>query len=216
MSFKRGAFIVIEGVDRSGKSTQCRKLVESLGVKGLKAELLTFPDRKTPIGGLISNYLTDKTCTLNDKAIHLLFAANRWEKNERIKDLLNNGCSVIVDRYSYSGIAYSSIKKDMDINWCMQPEVGLPKPDLVFLLTLTDEEMASRPGFGEERYENINIQKSVKAVFKKFAECEDNWKVISAADTIDKIHQQLLKDVLIKVKEVETSPIENLKFSKLY
>lgn len=111
MSLKRGALIIIEGVDRSGKSTQCRKLVGSLESKGIKAKLINFPDRSTHTGGLINKYLTEKNCSLNDKAIHLLFSANRWESYDKMKDLLNQGCTLIVDRYSYSGIAFSSVKK---------------------------------------------------------------------------------------------------------
>ncbi|XP_044760012.1 thymidylate kinase [Coccinella septempunctata] len=212
MSLKRGALIVIEGVDRSGKSTQCKKLVKSLQNRGIKAKLMNFPDRSTHTGGLINKYLTDKSCSLNDKAIHLLFSANRWESYDRMNDLLNQGFTLIVDRYSYSGIAFSSVKKHMDINWCKQPEIGLLKPDLVLLLTLSDEEMLKRPGFGEERYENINIQKSVKEVFNNLAYNEDNWKVMDAGGTIEDVHEKLLIEVLNKLKEVETSPLQHLNF----
>lgn len=79
----RGKFIVLEGLDRSGKTTQVAKLVERLD-----ARLQKFPgelnaefaktDRTTSIGKMIDAYLQSKT-DMDDRAIHLLFCANRWE-----------------------------------------------------------------------------------------------------------------------------------------
>lgn len=109
-NIKRGAFIVIEGVDRSGKSTQCKKLVEKLKNMNIPAQLMCFPDRTTKTGKLIDEYLKNENCNLNDQTIHLLFSANRWENVEKIKSLLFQGTTLIVDRYSYSGIVFSTAK----------------------------------------------------------------------------------------------------------
>lgn len=110
---KRGALIVIEGVDRSGKSTQCKKLVQSLEKMNIKSKLINFPDRSTTTGKLIDEYLKNKECKLPDEAIHLLFTANRWENLEKMKSLLNEGVTLVVDRYSYSGIVFSAVKKSI-------------------------------------------------------------------------------------------------------
>ena len=75
----RGLFVLFEGVDRCGKSTQARRLVDRLVRSGQPATLLRFPDRDTTIGGMINAYLTNKA-ELDDHAVHLLFSANRWEK----------------------------------------------------------------------------------------------------------------------------------------
>jgi hypothetical protein len=85
----RGAFIVFEGVDRSGKSTQSQKLVEKLTAKSIPVQTMRFPgirvsiclilDRTTPIGQVINSFLTNKDTKLNDQSIHLLFSVNRWE-----------------------------------------------------------------------------------------------------------------------------------------
>ena len=76
---RRGALIVLEGIDRSGKSTQARMLTEFLNSResGV-AELLRFPERSTAIGRMIDGYLKQES-EQDDRAIHLLFAANRWE-----------------------------------------------------------------------------------------------------------------------------------------
>lgn len=76
MKGQRGAFILFEGVDRCGKTTQCGKLVEALQARGLSAELWNFPDRTTHIGRVIDNYLKGSIET-DDAAIHLLFSVNR-------------------------------------------------------------------------------------------------------------------------------------------
>lgn len=102
---------MLEGVDRSGKSTQCRKLVESLKTLSIPAELMVFPDRTTYTGKLINEYLSSKDVDLNDYAVHLLFTANRWENVDKMKRLLFEGTTLVVDRYSYSGVAFSAVKK---------------------------------------------------------------------------------------------------------
>jgi len=75
----RGALIVLEGLDRSGKSSQCSRLASYLEGQGLSAELWRFPDKTTNVGQMISAYLTNSS-QLDDHTIHLLFSANRWEK----------------------------------------------------------------------------------------------------------------------------------------
>lgn len=108
---ERGALIVMEGLDRSGKSTQCKKLVESLEQRNIPAKFMNFPDRTTFIGKVINEYLRNKNCPLNNQTIHLLFSANRWENLEKMENLLREGVTLIIDRYSYSGIAYSYSKE---------------------------------------------------------------------------------------------------------
>lgn len=75
----RGAFILFEGVDRCGKTTQAHRLVATLCGSGQPAVFMRFPDRETSIGGQINAYLTG-AAEVDDRAIHLLFSANRWEK----------------------------------------------------------------------------------------------------------------------------------------
>ena len=75
----RGAFILFEGVDRCGKTTQARRLVERLNASGRAAVFMNFPDRTTAVGKQLNAYLTSAE-ELDDHAVHLLFSANRWEK----------------------------------------------------------------------------------------------------------------------------------------
>lgn len=94
--------------------------------------LKLFVDRKEPrLGPLIDDFLRNAK-DLNDsrELIHLLFSANRWALASQIREELKNGTTLVVDRYSYSGITYS-LAKGLDPLWTCQPEVGLPRPDLV-------------------------------------------------------------------------------------
>ena len=54
---RRGTFIVLEGLDRSGKSTQAKRLAKYLNDKGVKASNINFPNRTTAVGSLINSYL---------------------------------------------------------------------------------------------------------------------------------------------------------------
>lgn len=107
---RRGALIVVEGVDRVGKSTHCMKLVKRLNKDKCPAEYCNFPKRDTPVGQLIHQYLTGSS-KLDDHVIHLLFSANRWETVKDMREKLIAGTTLIVDRYAFSGVAYSAAKE---------------------------------------------------------------------------------------------------------
>lgn len=169
----RGQLILIEGLDRSGKSTQAKLLADRL-----KGSLVKFPDRSTHIGKIINQFLTDHTFDLSDESIHLLFSANRWEKAPEIKKLLSEGKFVVMDRYVYSGIAYSLAKESSrDVAWLYGPDVGLPKPDLTFFLTVSLEELGSRKGWGEERYEKEQFQMKVKDCFFQVLQADNDTSI---------------------------------------
>lgn len=186
---KKGFFILFEGCDGTGKTTQARLLAESNLLTPI--EQMCFPNRTTEIGKMIDQYLK-KSSDLNDQAIHLLFSANRWELAEKIKSLLNNGTSIICDRYWYSGVAYTAAK-GISIEWCKQPDVGIPEPDLVIFFDANVETLLSRRGFGEERYEKVEFQKKVRDNFLKLK--GDNWVVIDATKPIDEVTNEVQKVV---------------------
>jgi dTMP kinase len=75
----RGALLLFEGVDRCGKTTQAQRLAADLAAEGVPTAPMRFPDRTTAIGSKLHEYLT-RAEEMDDRAVHLLFAANRWEK----------------------------------------------------------------------------------------------------------------------------------------
>lgn len=100
---------MFEGCDRVGKTTQIQKLADAL-CKEHQVKVFKFPDRSTTIGKLIDEFLQRKK-TLDDHVVHLLFSANRWECIDEIRKQVEAGTTVLVDRYVYSGVAYSSAKE---------------------------------------------------------------------------------------------------------
>ncbi|XP_045201663.2 thymidylate kinase-like [Mercenaria mercenaria] len=204
---QRGALIVFEGVDRSGKTTQCNLLEERLNRDSGNVKLLKFPDRTTVIGEMINDYLGCKK-DVEDHAVHLLFSANRWERVPMMLELLNKGTTLIVDRYAYSGVAFTAAKPGFNIDWCKQPDIGLPRPDTVLYLTLSSEAAAKRGGFGEERYEQTDFQKTVAGNFELLK--DKSWQVIDADKSVDDLHRELLDICSKTIQDVGDKPIYKL------
>lgn len=174
MSSKRGAFILFEGIDRCGKTTQSKRLVSLLQQRGQNVKHIRFPNRETHIGKMIDAYLKN-AAELDDRTIHLLFSANRWEAAESIKRDLLDGITVVCDRYSYSGCSYTASKgiPGLDLDWCRRPEAGLPAPDAIFYLDLSVEEAQRRGGYGDERYEKEEMQRRVRENYLALREADE-------------------------------------------
>ncbi|XP_029904880.1 thymidylate kinase [Myripristis murdjan] len=210
MACKRGALIVLEGVDKAGKTTQCHKLVQALQRSGRPAEMMRFPDRTTTIGQLISAYL-EKKSDLEDHTVHLLFSANRWELVPLMKKKLEQGITLVVDRYAFSGAAFTSAKPGFSLDWCMKPDMGLPKPDVVMFLQLSPTEAALRGQFGEERYENSVFQRAVLQKFEQLMKDPSvNWKVIDASQNVEDVHMNIKNHSLKAITTAESQPLGEL------
>ncbi|KAH6611717.1 thymidylate kinase-domain-containing protein [Chaetomium sp. MPI-SDFR-AT-0129] len=162
----RGALVVLEGLDRSGKTTQVKLLEQRFVELGRKVKVMRFPDRTTPIGQMIDSYLKSQV-DMDDHVIHLLFSANRWEAAKSIAALLASGTTVLCDRYYHSGVVYSAAKQNpsLTLPWARAPEVGLPRPDLVLFLDLDENQAKARGGWGGEAYEKAAMQRRVRELF---------------------------------------------------
>jgi len=200
----RGLLVVFEGVDRSGKTTQSSRLVTKLLELGIPAMHMRFPDRTTATGKVINAYLQESVQT-DDRAIHLLFSANRWESRDSLIKYINEGKVVVTDRYAYSGAAFSAAK-GLDLEWCKGPDKGLPKPDKVIYLSLTTNEASKRGGFGTERYEKVEFQEKVKYQFENLI--EKDWDIIDASKNEDYISKEVT-DLILKMWEAPRSPLQS-------
>ncbi|ORY71526.1 thymidylate kinase-domain-containing protein [Pseudomassariella vexata] len=162
----RGAFVVFEGMDRAGKTTQAKLLQQRCIEEGRNVKFMRFPDRTTPIGQMIDNYLKGQA-EIEDHVIHLLFSANRWEALNTIQQALAAGTSVICDRYYHSGIVYSAAKQNplLSLSWAKAPEIGLPRPDMVLFFDLDEQVARERGGWGGEIYEKGEMQHRVRELF---------------------------------------------------
>jgi len=126
---KKVKFIVIEGLDGCGKTTQVKLLAEKLRKQGEKV-IETDEPTKGPVGKLIRQVL-EKKVILPPNALQLLFVADRGDHLRRtIKPALSAGKIVISDRYLWSTIAYGSL--NLDKNWllslhryCLYPNISI-------------------------------------------------------------------------------------------
>jgi len=208
----RGAFIVLEGVDRCGKTTQSGLLLKHLLTLGLAAMSVRFPDRTTAVGTLINQYL-QSTSELNDHAIHLLFSANRWEAVDDMKRKLHDGTTLVCDRYAHSGVAFSSAKENLTVDWCKRPDMGLPAPDAVIFLDLSPDEAEKRGGYGGERYEKRDMQLRVRQRFEELKKADEGripWYMIDAAKSVEDVTSDIAAIVDKVVEEVADQPLKEL------
>ncbi|CAG9536241.1 unnamed protein product [Cercopithifilaria johnstoni] len=191
----RGAFIVLEGCDRAGKSLQSRKLVERIKAAGKNADLISFPDRSSDLGKFIDRYLK-KEVEMEPKEAHLVFAANRQALMPLMMKKLLEGTHLVIDRYAYSGIAYTLAKgaENITMEWAKLADTGEFRPDCVVYFNLSFEEAQKRSGFGDERFEFSSFQEKVNAIMKKLAaEDRDLWKIVDASLSIEEVSENVWK-----------------------
>lgn len=192
---QRGLFIVLEGLDKVGKTTTSGELVKLLQKKyKRRAVYKTFPRRDSIIGKILNDYLLCEN-ELQEHVQHLLFAANRWEHMEEIDELLNDGVTIIMDRYSLSGIVYSMMH-GMDYEWCQGTENGMIQPDYTFYLNLDVMRQKERLADSVcDRYEeNMETQLQLRSIFEKLVKKDDSIVSINA--------NVATADILKQVEEV--------------
>ena len=138
---KKGKFIVIEGLDGSGATTQINLLTEFLNKKGIKAYYTKEPTDNV-IGGLIRGALSE-VYGLPDASLQLLFSADRGHHLERVVEpLMKNGNVVICDRYFWSTIAFGSVS--LDKKWLLTLQKYFRVPDLTIFLKVDPKECIKR------------------------------------------------------------------------
>ncbi|XP_016059138.1 PREDICTED: thymidylate kinase isoform X2 [Miniopterus natalensis] len=179
-------------------------------MKSLTFVYFSFLERSTEIGKLLSSYL-EKKREVEDHTVHLLFSANRWEQVPLIKEKLRQGITLVVDRYAFSGVAFTSAKGNFSLHWCKQPDVGLPKPDLVVFLKLRLAEAVERGGFGQERYEDGAFQERALRCFHQLMEDRTlNWKMVDASKSIEDVHKEIRTLSEDTMKAAAKRPLEEL------
>ena len=193
-----GRFIVFEGIDGAGKSTQIARLRAALEGMGYAVHQTAEPtDLDT--GRMLREALAGKTArTAAEMAA--LFTLDRIAHNKEIGEALAAGQIVICDRYYYSSLAYQGSLCDYE--WVKQMNVGCPeirRPDLCVFLDLAPKDAIARisaRGEAAEIYEKEETLALFRDTFHRvFASLEDRVAIVDAAPAPDRIAAAVLDAV---------------------
>jgi dTMP kinase len=190
--------VSFEGIDRSGKTTQVRLLVEALGGEAIG---LREPGG-TRVGERVRELVKDPAAQLGSRTEALLFAAARAELVERvIRPALVADRVVVCDRYVDSSLAYQGAARGLGLEavgsvnrWATDDL----RPDLTFLLAVDPDAAAGRPGESDRfEAEGLELQRRVLAAYEQLAKEEPSrWRRIAADRPADEVHAEVLDAVM--------------------
>ena len=192
-----GQIIVLEGIDKAGKGTQCKLLYNVIRKAGKDCIILDFPDYSTPIGKEIQLFL-DGRRSYSKEVQHMLLSVNRWEKKEDIEKIRQNGTIIIMDRYYQSNLVYG-LSHNLDLNWLINLDKGLPQEDLVIILEIDPETSYKRVNHNRDIFEkDLKFLLTVKQNYRKLSKVY-GWKIIDGQEKVEKIHHKICGHVKEKL-----------------
>ncbi len=201
----RGMFIVLEGLDGSGTSTQCDLLKNYLTIKGLKV-LVTKEPTNNLIGGLIRGVLT-KDWSINPEGLQLLFCADRAHHLEKeIIPALEKGTTVICDRYLFSTLAFGAL--DCDLEWLKLLNQNFLLPDLAFVLDVDPSLSVQRMSQSRERFELFEEEQKLQRVSENYKLLVQQYSQLTIING-QREKEAVLIDIVGKVEELLANKISS-------
>ncbi len=199
-------FIVFEGIDGAGKTTQIKLLCQSLEKRGIPVKTTVEPT-SMPSGRAIRDALSGRVKKTPEEMANL-FAYDRLlhniDEENGIESMLKSGFSVVSDRYYYSSLAYQGSALGYEFVAALNlnnPQIRTP--DLCIFLDLTPEKSLERignRGEAKEIYENIEYLTKTRAmffdVFERLREGGENIAVIDASGSVEEIAERVLAAAL--------------------
>mgnify|MGYP001607982986 CR=1 FL=1 len=193
-----GKYVVLEGMDNSGKTTQARLLAQALPA----LEFVVEPTKNTPIGNLIRQGLVRHELPIKIEGMRdaFLFFADRMGLHEHIRQQLAAGRHCLTDRTYHSTICYEGAM-GVDIQFLANTadylikNGYLCKPDLVIILDISPEEFLRRneakPG---DKFHAMEFQRKVRENYLALAGLLPHEKitVVNGAQSIEKVHADIL------------------------
>ena len=208
----KGKFIVIEGIDGCGKTTQIDELTNWLPNSGLMGKGSELIKTREPGGSLLGKKIrslildNDENNKPSSLAELMLYSADRAEHvSKLISPALQKNNWVISDRFSDSTLAYQGYGRNISLEIIKKIESIVCQgetPDLTIFLEITPEEsMIRRKNEIPDRIESEGIEflKKVNEGFKLIAK-EKNWKIISASQDIQNVSKQIQETLLEKFR----------------
>jgi len=224
MSATKPCFIVLEGLDGTGKSTQVKLLQSYFATQNIDSFFIHFPrtDKESPVfGGLIARFLRGdfgSNDIVHPDLVALLYAGDRYNATSAIKKAIQEGKFIIADRYVFSNIGFQCAKlSDSDEREALMERIfsmeyayfNIPKPDLSIFLHVpiefveqqlknerTGEERAYLQGKADIHEQDIEFQKSVEQVY--LDACKKYPESLEYVNCIDENGQMLQPDAIHK------------------
>ena len=201
---KKNLFLAFEGIDGSGKSTQVKLLSEKLMGEGHQVYVTCEPTNG-PIGKMIRDIFNHKM-EGDHRTIAALFAADRLEhllhKTEGILKKLEEGFTVITDRYYFSSYAYHSVH--MDMGWVIEANrlsAQLLRPDLNIYIDIAPEISMDRIKKNRDSVEIYETLENQRQVYAKYAEAferekdSENIFTVNGNQPTEKIAEEIWKNL---------------------
>jgi dTMP kinase len=196
-------FVVFEGLDGSGTSTQLRLLEQKLAGRGLNgpAFITTFEPTGGAIGKLIRSVLK-KELVIRADTLARLFAADRGEHlyaADGIIERCRRNELVICDRYTLSSLVYQGIECGMELPRSLNE--AFPAPELLLFFDidpcLAQQRMAARPSL--EIFEHIEFQEKVRkqyhALFGEYRKAGVRVEIIDASQSVEKVAESVWSEI---------------------
>jgi dTMP kinase len=198
---RRGRFIVLDGIDGCGKSTQAARLVERLAHRAEREPLHVREPGSTPVGeGLRALLLSPEHDLDAGTETLILAAARRALLRERVAPALAEGRDVVCERFHPSTYAYQAEAGGLDgaaVLALLRGWAGEPEPDLVILLEIAPAEAARRRGPGRDRIEakGLAYQERVAQGYRRYAERAPGTVVIDGARGVEDVAADIAREV---------------------
>lgn len=200
-------FIVLEGLDGAGKSTQIKQLRALFEARGAACSYVHFPRFDAPIyGELIARFLRGEfgsAAEVDPYLVALLYAGDRADAAREIRRWLDEGRVVILDRYVYSNIGYQCAKlpageeRDRLMRWILELEYdynAIPRPDLSLFLdvpfSFTERKLTEQREGEDRNYlrgssdiheASLDLQRNVREVYLATAEADPSLRVVDCS-----------------------------------
>ena len=185
----QGRFVVFEGIDASGKSTQARRVAEARGAR------FTFEPGDTPLGVDLRRWLLDASTPMSPVTESLLMLADRSHHAARvIEPALAAGHSVVSDRYWASSIAYQGYGRGVELDLLRAAThlaIGDCQPDVTILLDVPVEVASERRlRDHRDRFESADVafHERVRTGYLDLAAADpDHWRVVDGAGDFETV-----------------------------
>jgi len=190
-----GLFIVFEGIDGTGKSTQLHLLAEKLSQQGY-AVVATREPTDGPYGQKIRELFVDRGAVTHEEELELFIADREQHVQEVIKPALKDGCIVICDRYYLSTIAYQGAN-GLDPDVIMQKNEKFPAPDLAIILEIEPARGIHRIQNNRNEHPNsFEAEENLLKVAAIFSSLQHDYiRRINGLDSIENVQRQVFEAV---------------------